>query len=317
MKEHIPPPLPMSNRETFSIPAPNPEREAQISDALREREVYEFGEEQEEVEQVEIIDISADEHEPKSTVLIAPGFGEIADVLEPSLQYFAREGRRAITYNSLVGVSLDHVEDSGGEQIPTSTKRKLAIIERIIDEKKLEGVTGVGHSEGAVNLVFSALRNPTAFKNLILIDPAGLIGDDSMASLFKRFVYHQRESGRAVHADPNRQAMNEETRVERGKVVTQHAVRTLETLSTMASVHIEDLLQVLKERGAHISIIHGADDVLFPMERMQRLVDGNMIDGFYSIRGGHNDYFLEPEKYSFTVSQAIEALEAKDNAPEE
>jgi len=312
MKENIPPPIPPSNREKFSVTLSGPDRKTFVEQAFKEREMFEFSVEGKQIEKVEIIDIPADEKNPKSTVFIAPGFGEVAKTLEPNIKYFAEEGRRTLSYNSIIGVSPEHANKSDQPEVADFTKRKLAIIEKTIDEKGLERINGVGHSEGAANLVFAALRNPAVFKNLILIDPVGLMGDDSLTGLFKRFAEHTFKRIQTAKTDPERNELNQRSKGERMKVITENPLRAIQALSSLSKIKIEDILLILKERGIHISIIHGTDDILFPMERMQKMTDSKMIDGFYSIRGGHNDYFLEPEKYSFAISSAIEALENKE-----
>ncbi|MFA6301489.1 MAG: alpha/beta hydrolase [Candidatus Paceibacterota bacterium] len=311
MKESFLSPIPPSNREKYIVTPSGPDRNTFVEQAFKGKEIFEFGTERNQTEKVQVIDIPADEKNPKSTVFIAPGFGEVVETLEPNIKYFAEEGRRTLTYNSLTGVSPEYAEKSNQSEVPDFSERKLAIIEKIIREKNLEGITGVGHSEGAANLIFTALRNPAAFKNLILIDPIGLMGDDSVAGLFARFAEHTFRSAQISRADMERNELDKKSKEERIKVVTENPLQAIRALVALSKIRIEDILRVMKKREVRISIIHGTDDVLFPMERMQQMVDSKMIDGFYSIRGGHNDYFLEPEKYSFVASSAIEALENK------
>ncbi|MBI3630949.1 MAG: hypothetical protein HY221_01260 [Candidatus Sungbacteria bacterium] len=46
------------------------------------------------------------------------------------------------------------------------------------------------------------------------------------------------------------------------------------------------------------------------MERVQEQTTKEMVDGFYSVNGTHNELYLHPEKYTALVDNALDALEA-------
>ena len=79
----------------------------------------------------------------------------------------------------------------------------------------------------------------------------------------------------------------------------------------MTSVKITELLVKLKNRGIGISIIHEVDDLTFPMDRVQKNAKSEQLDRFYSVKGGHNELYLNPEKYMTLVEYAFTSLENK------
>ena len=48
-----------------------------------------------------------------------------------------------------------------------------------------------------------------------------------------------------------------------------------------------------------------------PQERKMMESEYAPINGFYSVKGGHNQLFLEPEKYTSLIEAALTALEEK------
>jgi hypothetical protein len=47
------------------------------------------------------------------------------------------------------------------------------------------------------------------------------------------------------------------------------------------------------------------------MDNIQKTAHKGEFDGFYSVKGGHNDFFLNPEPYTMLVDHALDALERK------
>src|SRR3989344_5357969 len=85
--------------------------------------------------------------------------------------------------------------------------------------------------------------------------------------------------------------------------------RSLKEVLAMRDADIRDILENLKAQGKHIAIIQGARDAIFPMERMQRVVNTTQVDGFYSVYGAHNEIISNPEAYITVIDHALDALE--------
>lgn len=93
-------------------------------------------------------------------------------------------------------------------------------------------------------------------------------------------------------------------------VFASNPKHTVESVGVIAETQIHELLTTLKELGLKISIVHGVDDKFFPMKRVQEQTTKEMVDGFYSVKGTHNELYLHPEKYTALVDNALDALEA-------
>lgn len=93
--------------------------------------------------------------------------------------------------------------------------------------------------------------------------------------------------------------------------------KSLNEIRAIARTQIHDLLKIVHEQGIGITIVHGVDDTIFSMEKVQaqmakRNLDEDLpIDGFLSVRGGHGEMTMSPEKETRAADAALTALEKK------
>jgi pimeloyl-ACP methyl ester carboxylesterase len=267
---------------------------------------------------VGIVDISPDAESSKNTLplMIAPGFAEGPDTLKENMRYFAGWGRRVFTCDAPYGISPEFEEYSSLKQagkLEMYEVGKAATINRVLEQKKFERVDAVGHSEGCINLVIAALEHPERFRNLILVNPGGMVGGTTTFEFVRRIWRHFCAEKKAVSEDPHMRETKIHSVGERQHNLFAEPKKSLKAARAVACSEINDLLLELKERGIGISIIHGVDDELFPMDNIQKTAHRGEFDGFYSVKGGHNDFFLNPEPYSMLVDHALDALEQKQN----
>jgi pimeloyl-ACP methyl ester carboxylesterase len=176
----------------------------------------------------------------------------------------------------------------------------------------------IGQSMGAMDALTATImtenERPGTVKNIVLVDPAGMIGKDSMFRLGKRFMGQMKENV-SVKEDENRpQSAKENVDLaakEFFKYVKDNPRRAIKEIYAMTNLQIQNLLLKLKSQGIGISIIHGVDDLTFPMNKVQENTKGEQLDGFYSVQGGHNELYLNPEKYMALAEHALTALENK------
>jgi hypothetical protein len=88
-------------------------------------------------------------------------------------------------------------------------------------------------------------------------------------------------------------------------------MQAVKQVFAMSDSDIRGMLEKLKKQGAGISVIHAVDDKAFPMERMQEMVNTDQVDGFYSIKGTHNEILLNHKRCSELADQALSDLEKK------
>ena len=111
----------------------------------------------------------------------------------------------------------------------------------------------------------------------------------------------QRSTERQLLRDPRRRRMYFGTTL----------AQTLAEARAIVQADICDLLVDLRRRGTRIAIIHGADDRLFPIEKMRAHVHAGMLDGFYCVAGGHQQLLLEPSLHARVSNDALLALDRR------
>jgi pimeloyl-ACP methyl ester carboxylesterase len=244
-------------------------------------------------------------------VLLAPGWSEGASVLKDCVRQLYAAGRPVI--------ALDHprsggiVDSQGGH--PIDELRKALTIREVIQQENVPQVDILAHSEGAINGAIAASLGPESVRNMILVSPAGLIGKDTMPGLVGRFAKKGWQSFENI-LDKDTHAAFIRGQIEGVKYVAQNPLRAYQEASAISHSEIDGLLYKLHSQGIGIVVIHGVDDLGFPMDRMQQVVksvsqpDG-FVDGFLSVKGGHEELYLRPEKYTRAAEKMLTALEQK------
>lgn len=148
----------------------------------------------------EVVDVFPPAPSKKSAILLDPSTLVPMDVYEYVIRDFVQAGRRTLSINHpREGGSLD-VSPSDAEfvkQFPEEQLRQALTLIKVIDEKNIEGVTLVGHSQrGASDIIAATLMMRRAergegiqrVRNLVLFESAGLVGEDSAWRLAKGFA---------------------------------------------------------------------------------------------------------------------------------
>lgn len=257
---------------------------------------------------VEVVDIKPDVLKTETPVLVAPGWAATTDVFKENILRLAEHGRRTISVDSPHGIEAESVENFSDIEL-----RKVAAIMEFLDEKGIDQIDAVGHSEAGIYLTIAATLYPERFRNLVLVNPSGMIGKDKPEKLSARFsVDIIRQVVRSIK-DKTMIKPIAKAALAAGKSVGSDPLSSFKEVLAMSGTQIQDLLRDLKEKGVGISIIHSVDDQAFPMGRVQDTATADQLDGFYSVKGTHNELYLHPERYTDLVDSALDALESKHN----
>lgn len=259
---------------------------------------------------LKVVDAIPEKRKTEPPVFICPGWGEDQETFKDSLRTLFDAGRHVI--------SLRHVE----RQVPLEFRereqeysiaelRKARAIEAVLDSKQIGRVDIVAHSEGAINAAIFSILHPEKVRNLVLVNPASLIGKDSFSRLAGRYLVNIIRGIHEALADPEGREALERSGIATWRYVTSNIVGAAESASAIAGSQIQDILKKLHEAGIGIAVVHGVDDPVFSMQRMQSILRSEYIDGFYSVKGGHNDIYVHPNKYMMLVDQALDAFDKR------
>jgi pimeloyl-ACP methyl ester carboxylesterase len=251
-------------------------------------------------------------------LIFAPGCGGDQELYYEDMRYLVENfGRRVITLNHPAHQKRKH--KIWGEAQSKGLELKAHNIFDVIKTKGLQKVDAVAHSEGAINLITAAARDPERFRNIVLIAPAGLIGKDSLINLAirfaKNFFAERPETLSSFPVEEQEKNLSSlSSKIERVKhCVYENLFRVLSEIQGIVKSDIRDQLEKLKEAGVNIVIVAAVDDKVFPIERIQKMVKANIIKGFLVIRGGHGDITRIPH-FMNIIGSTFETLEENNGS---
>lgn len=261
-------------------------------------------------DEIDIYDVKPSEAESGVPVLLIPGWGGTPEMYRMNVAMLVELGRRTLLVKAPHGIDEAQPQALGSE-IPKAQARRIATLIVLLNHKQIQRADAIGHSEGCLDLVFGAHLFPALFHNLVLIEPPGLFGQDAWWRLSTRFLADAIASGLdSVNQRKLREPLSRAAR-EIASSVFRDPVGAAREVSSISGARIQTLLPQIKRAGIGVSIIHGVDDGTFPMKRIQRLITSDMLDGFFSVKGRHGQFQLEPAVYTKLADYALTAMDAK------
>lgn len=256
----------------------------------------------------EVIDIEPLNSADGVPVLFAPGWGATLQTNKESLKIIHDANRR------IVSVSHPRREESVAKDsdFPVAETRRVQSILAVMGQKRLEKVDVIAHSQGAIDTIIAATLYPDKFRNIVLVSPGGLIGEDKLHKLVgKMLVSSVHDITQAMRNSHEIGPLTNAAK-ELAKYFAKNPKRAIEELNAIAKSDILEMVKNLHQYGIGISVITGVDDPSFPINRMIAILRNseNTIDGFYSVKGGHNKIVTD-ERYTRAALNALDSLKYK------
>ena len=252
---------------------------------------------------IEVFNITPEVLRDPVPVFIAPGWSESDKVFKESLRVVYEAGRRVITLNHPRRVS-----QTRDVYYPEAELTKAESLLAVLEEKELEKVDVITHSEGSIYTTIAACLRPSKFRSMVIVNPAGMMGQDNFLGLLSRNILMNLGNLERMSTEPQtRQALT--VYLQEGVLYfLKNPKRALAEARDISGADIHAWLKNLKALGMGISVIAGVNDPLFPMDRIQQATKASEITGFYSVRGDHNEPHLQPDKYTTLAIQALDSL---------
>lgn len=254
---------------------------------------------------VHIIDIKPKILKSTTPILIAPGWANTPIVFKDSLKGLSKLGRRVITVDhSKIGQNIKLIDNYSEAEL-----RKALSIIAALDKLGISKIDAVGYSEGGINVVLAASLSPQRFRNIILLNPAGMIGKTSFFELFKRFsIDIVKTSVASIINPPIKNNVDKSVKSFLNYFIANPA-RALKECMEISKTDIRKKIKELKSKGIGISVIHSLSDEVFPIK--QDHIKKYSIDKFYTIQGNHVGIISHPEKYIGLIIEALNYYENK------
>ncbi len=268
-----------SNFNNENVPdEENYEKARSEADILLEK--YDF------IENKDIKEINPENIKDNVPIFVSPGWGVTPESQEDSLRTISKEGRNVLT----VSFSREKKIEQSDSNIPTAELQKALSIIEAINKKGINKVDAIGHSEGGLNLVIAANIFPEKFRNIVLISPAGMVENDSSLNLIKRFIVDEGIQERGVDKSLFLKYIKE---------IFKYSIKdpnlSYEEIAACATANIFQMTKQLKEKGINVGFICGANDKVFPIEKVIENVGKENTDHFISTKGDHGSFIFNKE----------------------
>lgn len=250
----------------------------------------------------------------------APAAGDLADTVP--LFFIPGWGASPLTVQNFVSeltslgrtvFVLDHEHLDSCENklmeryldVPCLEYNKAYGLSTIITRKNLKEVDILSHSEGAVAAIVAAHMNPSNFRHVVLINPAGLLKKDSLIRLSMRFLFaiyhHIHFSKGKVHALSVTLWLNVLW------YVLWNPVQSLREAFRLPYCDIRKyILETASKNVCQISAITAVSDRVFPHAQILTSLKSIPEINITSIPGNHIGLYLNPKAFATAVQKVVQ-----------
>ena len=266
-------------------------------------------------ERVSVVDIVPEHLADQTPVLLGVGWAEDQNTYKKTLKVLHDEKRRSVAVSY---PGRGEAEESF-EEYPEVELRHAQSVLAVLDQKGIERTDAIFHSEGAISGHIAATLQPGRFRNIVLDKPAGLIGEDGKARLVGRFVKLMAQE--AIERKPFSftDPTNGTSSIARVALYMLKHRELFTELEALTTQDITGLIHGLEEQGVMLSIIAGPSDPLFPVSRQIHHMRASQeatgkrlpIEGYYSVRGGHNELSIHADTHAALAADALKGLQRR------
>lgn len=241
---------------------------------------------------LQILDLDPGDLSGQPPILLAPGWSATTTVNKLILRTIFESGRRVLSLNH-TRQGVYPPDDSG---FPWAERQKASALIHLIRSKKLNEVDVIAHSEGAINVSIATILRLHSFRvrRMVLISSCGLLEHDNLLALAWRFFKEARKELSVPHVI--QPAKKDDAKVDGGNIldyVFANPRLSLAEIKAMVSFRFGRRVQ-LDGLPEWLCLIHHVDDCLFPIERVIKSLPKDVLHGFYSVKGHHNQVLGDP-----------------------
>ena len=200
-----------------------------------------------------------------------------------------------------------------GEWIYSETVAKSCLLVETLIDARICKTDIIAHSEGALVAVTAAEYYNHFFNKLVLAMPAGMIGEDTLSKLIKRFLPKiARSLGEDMRDNPK---IGLSANLEAISHIIKKPAKTLQETYALAHTTIDKTLHGIHNEKLKIGILQAYADPVFPENRIQENV---RLGGFYANadaygslaaqNAGHDDLIINPHRSALAALQMLDSL---------
>lgn len=266
---------------------------------------------------LEVTDITPENLKDEIPVLLIQGWAETPKTHTDTTTVITEKGRRVIAIKT---PRIGGPKPEG--DYPEAEYTKARALVDALNKKEIKTADIIAHSEGALAAIiaaeiFASQNQPHRIRNIVFVEPVGLIGSDNLRSLFGRWVKMlSKDAVRLARGSMKEKGNLLRALNEANKYSISNPARTIRETGAIIDSNTYESLTRLKELGIKTSVIYAVGDTLYPIDRLLKTVKekgGLDTTGFYSVKGDHREISVHPEKYAALAINALDALKAKDS----
>ncbi|HYV33334.1 MAG TPA: alpha/beta hydrolase [Candidatus Limnocylindria bacterium] len=263
-----------------------------------------------------------------SPILLGHGYPASPTVMKENLRELFEKGKDVIFPYTPRGIQMNpniaESELSSQGNLDDIELKKASAFLTVIKSKDLKNINGLGFSEGALHIVAAALTEPERFKNLTLVNPAGVMGKTNFLTFLKGAVKHaQKETSKLEKAittgkyltgaldervSPNAEAASGSA--------SERISAELKSLWAIPKADILDALAVLEKRGIGIRIIHTEGDQIYPLSKIKKMLEVKGLGHLLQVeKGSHTAFSANPKRFGKIIMEAFAGLDKQKNLP--
>jgi pimeloyl-ACP methyl ester carboxylesterase len=162
----------------------------------------------------------------------------------------------------------------------------------LIKQEGLGKVDYVAQSGDTVTALIAAMISPESFKNVVLISPAGMTGEDSFFKVAKRFLID--EGSQQANSPQGFWQANV-------KYVMGNLKAAVEEVNEIGNFSALDLVRQVQEKGVKVAIVAGAHDKVFPAEKIAKEIQKEKKKHEARLQQGSQKSVKKPFKHFYTL----------------
>lgn len=259
----------------------------------------------------DLIEFTPDSHD-YNDVIFYSGFSTRGGKKIKTLAALSQEANaRVLTWDHLEGQKIGPLRYQHEEDIPRQQLQKIVAIDNILKHEEVALADIVAHSEGSIHAITTAYLNPSKYKNILLLNPAGLIPMNSSDLILQGI-----DEGimRKKSGETNEEITGMREMLDRGRELLDHASMLIESIRGISKVSrseiMWEMIREIRKQGITVSMVYTDNDDLFrpeeyESEAMKHSDEGlnGVFNAVYRLDGDHSS-LLKPE-YAKVVSSFI------------
>lgn len=249
-------------------------------------------------------------------IVIAGGWTEGPETFKATLQTLYERGRWVIAVDHPVSTeTAEKVED-----YPEAELRKAMNYNEVLGHLDIKKADVLAHSGGASNAMLWAMLYPDQVRNMVLANPNGLNGGDSLPSIAGRLVVKQLMLGISDRNNP--QARRATLSGIRKLAGINNIKQGWAEANALTNADITEQIDLVRAKGHKIGLLQSYSDPIFLADRIAGNVvngDGELkVDAYASAAdkfAGHDDLITHPERSAVAIDQILSQFESVKHPP--